>query len=185
MVLLAAQLHRQLLHEYENSTRDMLTGLLNRCAFLKNGATEVDRSIRYGHSLAVIFLDLDNFKQINDSRGHDAGDSALQATAKALLDSLRTSDQVARLGGDEFAALLPEIGYNAAIDAGALMASRIELALIDFSPAKVSIGVAWFGRSDRAFPEMLKAADNLMYEAKEGGKGTLRSRGFAESRQGD
>lgn len=176
IVLLAAQVHRQIVREHEDAARDPLTGLQNRRAFLRDGATEIERATRYEHPLAIVFLDLDDFKQLNDTRGHDAGDAALKATGVALLGAMRASDRVARLGGDEFVALLPEIEYNAAIDAGHKLADRIKKVLRDFQPVGVSIGVAWFGKADRSFPEMLKVADELMYQAKENGKGTLLSR---------
>ena len=179
VALLAAQVRLQLEREHELATSDPLTRLQNRRAFLDAGAFEVDRSKRYGHPLAVVFLDLDDFKQLNDTKGHDAGDTALRATAGALLGVLRSSDRVARMGGDEFAVLLPEIGYDAAIDAGQKISIAVNNALRDFPPVRGSIGVAWFEDAHHTFPAMLKAADELMYEAKESGKGDMRSRRFA------
>lgn len=90
VALLAAQVRLQFEREHEHATRDVLTGLTNRRAFLEEGAAEVERSKRYAHPLAVIFLDLDDFKQLNDTKGHDAGDAALRATARALLGALRS-----------------------------------------------------------------------------------------------
>lgn len=179
VALLAAQVRLLLEREYARATRDVLTGLRNRRNFLNVGASEVDRSKRYAHPLTVIFLDLDNFKQLNDTKGHDAGDAALQATAKALVGALRTSDRIARLGGDEFAILLPEVGYDAAVGAGRKISDALNKALRDFPPVSGSIGVAWFGEVDRTFPAMLKMADDLMYEVKESGKGDMLSRRFA------
>ena len=89
------------------SHHGVLTGLQNRRAFLDVGESETERSKRYARSLSVVSLDLDNFKQLNDTKGHDVGYVALRVTAKALLGTLRASDRVARLGGDEFAILLP------------------------------------------------------------------------------
>ena len=178
VALLAAQVRFHFEQEHEHATRDALTGLINRRAFLEAGLSEVERSERYSHSLAVIFLDLDNFKQLNDTRGHEAGDAALQATAQALVRALRISDRVARLGGDEFAVLLPEIAYDEAVEAGSKLNLVVNGALRNFPPVTGSIGVAWFGKVDRAFPEMLRAADELMYEVKEQGKANMRSRRF-------
>lgn len=185
VAFLAAQVHLQLEREYERATQDALTGLKNRRAFLVAGTSEIERSKRYAHPLAVIFLDLDDFKQLNDTQGHDAGDAALRATATALLGTLRASDQVARLGGDEFAVLLPEIGYDAAVEAGHKISVAIGDALRDFPPVSVSVGVAWFGEVDQTFPEMLKAADELMYAVKESGKNGMRSRNFAAMDKSD
>lgn len=128
--------------------------------------------------MTVIFLDLDDFKQLNGTKGHDAGDAALQAAAKALLSTLRANDWVARLGGDEFAVLLPEIGYEEAVEAGHKISVAVNKALHDFLPVRGSIGIAWFGRVDCTFSAMLKAADELMYEAKASGKNNIRSQSF-------
>jgi diguanylate cyclase (GGDEF)-like protein len=102
----------------------------------------------------------------------------LRTTAKALVGDLRSSDRVARLGGDEFAVLLPEIGYEQALEAGRKIAMSVDRALGAFPPVRASIGVAWFGQADRAFPAMLKAADDLMYEVKKSGKDDMLSRRF-------
>ena len=179
VALLAAQVRLQLDREHQRATRDALTGLQNRRAFLEAGASEVDRSRRYQHPLAVIFLDLDDFKQLNDTRGHDAGDAALRATADALRAALRSSDQVARLGGDEFAVLLPETGYEAAVETGRKIFAAVSSALGEFPPVRASIGVAWFAHADRSFPAMLNAADELMYEVKHSGKNEMRPRRVA------
>lgn len=185
VALLAAQVRRQFEREHDLATRDGLSGLQNRRSFLEVGEAEVERSKRYAHPLAVIFLDLDDFKQINDSQGHDAGDAALRATAKALLRALRTSDRVARLGGDEFAVILPEIGYDAAVEAARKISAAANQALAVYPPVKASIGVAWFGEADRLFTAMLKAADELMYEVKESGKNDMRCRRFAAINESD
>ncbi len=160
--------------EREIASRDALTGLLNRRAFFEAGNAEADRSRRYGHPLAVAFLDLDNFKRLNDSRGHEAGDRALKAVAKCLVGSLRTTDRLARLGGDEFAVLLPEISYDAATDAGHKIAIAADTTLKEFPPVSISIGIAWFERAEGDFPAMLDAADSLMYEIKQEGKHGMR-----------
>lgn len=178
VAILAAQVRIQFVREHEHATRDALTGLLNRRAFVDAGDSEVKRALRYGHPLAVVFLDLDNFKQLNDTKGHDAGDTALKATAGALLSALRTSDLVARLGGDEYAVLLPEIEYNEAVEAGQKLASAVNNELHAFPGLSGSIGVAWFEKADRTFSEMVKAADELMYEVKARGKNALLPRRF-------
>jgi len=178
VALLAAQVRLLLEREHSHAREDALTGMQNRRAFLEAGAAEVERSKRYPHPLAVIFLDLDDFKRLNDTKGHDAGDAALCSAAWALRSVLRSSDQIARLGGDEFGILLPEIGYDAAIEAGRKISGAVNAVLEDFPPVGASVGVAWFEDSGRLFPAMLKAADELMYEVKESGKGHVRSRRF-------
>jgi diguanylate cyclase (GGDEF)-like protein len=179
VAILAAQVKSQLDKEHEHATRDGLTGLMNRRTFVKTGESEVVRSRRYRHTMAVLFMDLDQFKVLNDSKGHDAGDAALKATAQGLRSVLRDTDRVARLGGDEFAILLPEIAYDEAIDAGRKISVAVNAALVDYRPVTVSTGIAWFGSAEGSFVDMLKAADQLMYEAKSSGKGLVRSRQFS------
>ena len=132
VAVLASQVRVLFEREHKHATLDALTGLFNRRAFLDAGAAEIERSRRYSHQLAVVFLDLDRFKQLNDTRGHDAGDLALQTTAKALLGALRSTDLVARLGGDEFAILLPEVGYDKAEEAGRKISVAVNAALAGF-----------------------------------------------------
>ena len=139
------------------------TQLPNRRAFFIAGASEVERSMRYAHHLTVIFIDLDNFKQLNDTRGHDAGDSALKAIGGVLAGSVRSNDRLARLGGDEFAVLLPEISSDAAEEAGLKIFSVVKRALQNFPPTGVSIGVAWFDKANEPFSEIVKAADEFIY----------------------
>ncbi len=161
------------MREHKRATHDVLTGLINRRAFVEAGATESARARRYRHSLAVAFLDLDNFKQLNDTHGHQTGDNALRAAALAATGALRNSDIVARLGGDEFAILLPETGFAAAQEVGEKLSKAVNGALSIFPPVACSIGVACFEKSDRQFSEMLQAADELMYEVKANCKGSV------------
>ena len=176
--LLVSKIRQQLLKEHDLAFHDPLTGLLNRRAFLEAGANEVLRSSRYDRPLTVVFMDLDHFKQLNDTMGHDAGDLALRATARTLQEVLRQSDRIGRLGGDEFAVLLPEIGYAESIEAGEKILHALNLALDKYPPVNVSIGVAWFSRAKPAFPEMVKAADELMYEAKQNATIHMQARKF-------
>lgn len=178
VTLLVAELHRQMEREHAQATQDALTHLSNRRAFEEAGESEIDRSQRYAHSLALVFLDLDDFKCLNDTHGHEAGDAALQTCARTLLATLRSSDHVARIGGDEFAVLLPELDYAAASEAGRKICASLELALKPFPPVKASVGVAWFESADRPFVDMLKAADELMYAAKQHGKGQTKIQRF-------
>lgn len=180
VALLTAEIRVLLTREYEQASQDALTGLQNRRAFLEVGSAEIERAKRYSHPLAVIFIDLDNFKKLNDKSGHEAGDAALQATARALSCALRSSDRVARLGGDEFAVLLPEIKYDATVDTVRKLASVVNRALGKFPPVGASLGVAWFGEMDRAFTDMLSVADKLMYQVKASGKGAILARQVTE-----
>lgn len=160
-------------NEHECAHTDALTQLPNRRAFLEAGEQEIERSSRYRHPIAVIFLDLDDFKALNDTRGHEIGDCALRATAKAIRGALRASDVVARMGGDEFAILLPETPFDAAGEATKKIAANVKRVLKPYAPADISIGMAWYDAAKVPFPEMLKAADALMYQAKQDGKGKI------------
>ena len=178
VAFLTSKVRLLLSRERELAIHDPLTGLMNRRALFEVGEAEADRHRRYGHTLAVAFLDLDNFKKLNDSKGHVAGDKALEAVATALKGAVRKTDLVARFGGDEFAVLLPEIEYDNAVDAAAKIAAVVNLSLAKFSPVSVSVGVAWFDDAGIGFPAMLKAADELMYDIKKEGKHGTRARCF-------
>jgi len=155
---------------------DPLTDLCNRRKFTEEFEKSLQTAIRYGHENALLFLDLDEFKDINDTSGHKAGDDLLKAVAKTLIKVTRFTDLVARLGGDEFAILLPEIDGKGA----QTLAKKIlsELAQIDLSYGTVkhkvssSIGIVHFPLQSATIHELLGFADLAMYKAKSSGKGT-------------
>jgi len=166
------------------SHHDSLTGLFNRRRFEEELRRQLAYTRRYGKGGALLMLDLDRFKQINDELGHAAGDRALCHVAELLRDNLRASDTVARdvdptvarLGGDEFVALLPEVDEAGAAAAGERLARALsETALrIDGREVelRVSIGVATFDEHGRpGEQDLLAAADRAMYVAKAGGGG--------------
>jgi diguanylate cyclase (GGDEF)-like protein len=136
-----AQLQVQFNTAQKTARCDPLTGLLNKRAFSDAGFMEVERSKRYDHPLAVLFLDLDHFKQLNDTQGHAAGDDAFLAVSSALLATLRSNDQLGRLGGDEFAILLPEISHDGASEAGRKILTAVNEKLKHYVPVTSSIGV--------------------------------------------
>ncbi len=182
---LAGRIRTLLEREAALATQDSLTGLLNQRAFYQAGQAESDRASRYAHPMAVVFLDLDEFKTINDTRGHEVGNEALVAVGEALKKSLRATDAVARLGGDEFAVLLHEIDEQSAVQAARKISEAIEAALKEYPPVSASIGVVWYERPKGDFKPMLQAADAEMYEVKHGGKGTFRVRKFVHREAGD
>jgi diguanylate cyclase (GGDEF)-like protein len=173
-----SQLRLQFERERVHATHDMLTGLKNRRGFVEAGNFEIERSKRYGRPLSVIYLDLDNFKQLNDMRGHDVGDAALTAIAHSLRSTLRTNDLLARLGGDEFAMLLPEIGAEAALEVGDKIRIAVNNALREFSPVTASIGVIRLAKVTWTLDAIMKVADELMYEVKKSGKNNLSFRHY-------
>ncbi len=175
---LTAITRKALAEQTELATLDALTGLPNRRSFVSAGKAELLRAIRYSRPLAVIFIDLDDFKALNDAEGHETGDTALKAVAFSLRKSLRETDHVARLGGDEFVVLLPEISENQASHAANKIAAKIASSLLPYAPVSASIGVAWFEKPQGEFSDMLVAADKLMYEVKHDEKRGMRTRAF-------
>jgi diguanylate cyclase (GGDEF)-like protein len=155
------------------SNTDPLTGLFNRRHFGQRLSEETRRAQRYGHAASVLWVDIDRLKAINDDFGHKAGDGALVAVSRALLDNVRNVDVVARIGGDEFAVLLPE---TAAAQASAL--SQRVLTEVAWqgdllaSGLAISIGVAELNTAtDLESGDLLVAADNALYRAKAAGGG--------------
>ena len=145
---------------------DPLTGAANARAFYEATETQISLLKRYQRPFSILYLDIDNFKQINDVRGHSAGDAALQDLVSTLKHDLRMADTITRLGGDEFAILLAEA------DAGAaeVVSSRIQSAIRTKLPYTCSIGVLTCSTPPRSVDDLVEIADNLMYEAKRAGK---------------
>ncbi|MDN3518687.1 diguanylate cyclase [Aquisalimonas lutea] len=159
---------------------DILTGLANRRLLRERTAQAVQEAERTGHPVAVFMLDLDNFKMINDSLGHDAGDELLTEVANRLRRSARDDDTVARLGGDEFVVLAPGTGREdaARLAEGMMEALRHPIALASRSvAARPSIGIALAGADGRNPDTLLSAADAAMYAAKASGRNCYRFHG--------
>ena len=160
------------------ATYDMLTDLPNRRTLTERMENAVTIARRNNGIFAVLFLDLDGFKMINDSLGHSAGDEVLKAFAQRLLQCVRGGDTVARLGGDEFVVLLT--GIHSAADADVMAASVIERMLkgvwTDGQPLQVvpSVGISLYPQDGDNVEALIKNADAAMYEAKRGGRGTYR-----------
>jgi diguanylate cyclase (GGDEF)-like protein len=153
---------------------DGLTGLPNRSLFSKLLSQSISEAHRYNRQLAVAFLDLDRFKQINDTLGHEAGDQLLQEVAVRLKDCVRESDTVARLGGDEFVVLLPELSdgaYAATVAQKILLLVAKAFTLIgqEFR-VTASIGISTYPQDGLDEQTLTKNADIAMYQAKAEGK---------------
>ena len=166
---LQAEIARSALH-------DPLTGLPNRRLFLERLDAAVARQHRSGTPFAMLFLDLDGFKQINDSRGHQVGDGVLTAVGERIIGVLRSVDTGARIGGDEFAVLLHDTDPTGAL----LVAGRVQAALaepLDLDGADVSIrasvGIATSSVDFRSSEDILHEADTAMYRAKNAEPGTI------------
>jgi diguanylate cyclase (GGDEF)-like protein len=153
---------------------DGLTTLPNRRLFSKLLGQSINQAHRYDRHLAVLFLDLDRFKNVNDSLGHEAGDQLLQEVATRLKACLRSSDTVARVGGDEFVALLPELNeekYVATVAQKILSAVARPFVLLDQEfRVTASIGISTYPQDGLDEQTLIKNADIAMYQAKEKGK---------------
>jgi two-component system chemotaxis response regulator CheY len=156
---------------------DSLTGALNRRAMEEIALRETSRSMRHGHPLCMIVLDVDHFKHLNDTRGHAAGDCALQALVLQVKNILRKNDQIARTGGEEFTILLPDSSVSAGILAAERVRQAIESLEVTFEnqPLRftVSAGVAQFDPDQGSWENMMRRADSAMYEAKEHGRNAV------------
>jgi diguanylate cyclase (GGDEF)-like protein/PAS domain S-box-containing protein len=160
-----SRLERRLRHLADH---DDLTGLINRRRFQEELERHLAQGRRYGMSGALLLLDLDGFKGVNDTHGHSAGDRVLQAVADALRDRLRESDIVARLGGDEFAVLLPREDPEAAGQVSRALEEAIpaEVRTPNGTALRVSVGSAPFQDDVQSVDDVLSAADAAMYAAK-------------------
>ena len=149
---------------------DPLTGLRNRRLFEHDLKLQVGRCQRYGEQAALMVIDLDYFKQVNDLHGHKVGDEALRAVSRTLTRRLRTTDLVARLGGDEFAALLPHMDRDGAEHVAEDLASVIAACTVDAGDAIVhlsgSVGFALIDSQARNDEQILVEADRAMYATK-------------------
>ncbi len=171
---LLSELREALVKAEKLARVDSLTGITNRGYFVELASIELNRALRHQSHLTLAYLDIDNFKEINDQFGHTVGDRLLQLVAQTIKEQLRQSDVVARLGGDEFAILLPETDYESA----AIALRRIQNILLTLMQqnnwaATFSIGAVTFTRSPSSVEFMLDQADRLMYNSKHRGKNRL------------
>ncbi len=152
---------------------DELTGLYNRRHLLELSEREFNMARRYQHPISIIFLDLDDFKQINDLYGHAAGDQALRAVAKRARACIRSVDVLARYGGEEFTILLPETDNSTALEVGERLRREIAASTIETEQGAISltasVGVATTHAPPSDLAYLIDQADRAMYEAKQGG----------------
>jgi diguanylate cyclase (GGDEF)-like protein len=161
------------------ATTDNLTGAANRHEFFRMADLELRRAKRYGHALTVIMLDIDYFKSINDTHGHQAGDAVLKALSALVRAALRDTDIFGRLGGEEFAAVLPETDIQGGVPVAerlrrelAGLTVRLRDAALRFT---VSIGVSEVRPSDRLIEDTINRADEALYKAKRMGRNRVES----------
>ena len=168
-LLLAAQSELKAL-----ANTDPLTGMPNRRRFFELGNIELERFKRYERNVSMLIIDLDHFKSINDSHGHDAGDAVLVAFSSAVHKCLRSADILGRIGGEEFGILLPETALEDAKVIGSRvnnlireMRVKTESAVLGIS---ISVGVAQAEKQDHDLESLIKRADNALYQAKNMGR---------------
>ncbi len=156
------------------ATTDPLTGLCNRIRFFSLTRAEIQRADRYGRPLALAMVDIDHFKLVNDTHGHECGDQLLRAFAEMCRATLRHQDVVARLGGEEFALLLPETTHDRALHLAERLRGKAELLeLPDTTPAPhitISVGVSEVFAGETEPDAALARADQALYAAKRGGR---------------
>lgn len=154
---------------------DPLTGLYNRGYLVARVREEWSRAARFGHELSLLFIDLDDFKLVNDHLGHEVGDRVLAAVARVLKESSRTFDCAARYGGDEFVLVLPETGAEGAAAVARRIQERLSAYAKEFGPPLegllgASIGIAAYPAHAATWSDLLRIADRAMYGAKRSGK---------------
>ncbi|MDH3496282.1 MAG: GGDEF domain-containing protein [Gemmatimonadota bacterium] len=176
VTLLVTRLGKTLVEARAMARTDFLTGTLNSRAFHQLADAELTRQRRYRRPLTLVYVDLDNFKTVNDSLGHSAGDALLRAVAATIATSLRATDALARLGGDEFLVLLPETDAPAA----RTLVDRLQTILTERVrqgdwPVTVSMGVVTCPQAPASVDALIQLADSQMYVAKQRGKNRIAS----------
>jgi diguanylate cyclase (GGDEF)-like protein len=175
LAYMTSQLRALVDWEREVARTDFVTGLPNTRAFYEALGVELSRSRRTRTAVTLAYLDIDEFKQVNDQFGHDAGDRALREIAQTIRGNLRDPDLLARLGGDEFAILLPATDR---VEAQAVL-GRLQAKLQEGGAAKrwrtpFSLGAVTCANGAYGADDLIRAADNLMYEVKQAGKNASR-----------
>lgn len=156
----------------QQAETDKLTGIYNRHHFETSLELEIQRARRYGASLALLMIDVDNFKQLNDSYGHLVGDRMLYRLARECESCLRTSDVFCRYGGDEFVIIAPETSAQAAVTMARRMRKNIDALGMDqsFGTLGISIGIAIWEDKFKTNDDFIAAADSALYQAKSAGR---------------
>jgi len=153
---------------------DPLTGCQNRRSFHEFANNEFERTQRYGNSTCIIAIDIDNFKEVNDTYGHASGDEVIKQLVKICLSGIRSSDHLGRLGGEEFAIILIETKISDATNVAEKIRKAFEEASIEIGTRHIgctaSFGVAQVLKTDNNILETLNRADTLMYQAKDAGR---------------
>lgn len=177
---LLARLHIHLISETKLAHTDYLTGALNARAFYERVGEELDRARRYQRPFAIAYFDLDNFKEINDSFGHAAGDTTLKRVADVIRANTRCTDVVARLGGDEFALLLPETDEEAGLLLERLHGLLTHELEKDEEVITFSMGSTVFLSAPPSVEDAIRLVDEAMYRVKKDGKNAMEFNAYQE-----
>jgi diguanylate cyclase (GGDEF)-like protein len=175
VTFLLSTLRRALEHEKELSSTDYLTGAVNSRVFYDSMQTEINRTQRYKNPFTIAYIDLDNFKMVNDEFGHATGDQVLRFVVDRVQKHLRKTDVVTRLGGDEFALLLPETNQESA----QVVLSKLQYDILagmqqNNWPVTLSIGVLTCIDAPSEAEEIIRMVDDLMYSVKHGSKNGIK-----------
>ncbi len=175
ITLLLSALRKAMIREGELARSDYLTGAVNSRFFYELTQIEINRFQRFQHPFTLAYLDLDNFKMVNDHFGHLIGDQVLRTVVSSLKNNIRKTDVVARLGGDEFALLLPETNEESA----RITLSKIQIALLEAMrqsnwPITLSIGVVTCTAAPQGIDELVRMTDELMYSVKRNNKNAIK-----------
>jgi len=174
MSLLFSALRKTLDSEKSRASTDPLTGALNRRSFFGLAEHELNRSRRYNQPLTLAYIDLDNFKDVNDQKGHHVGDELLIAVVTTLAGNIRSTDILSRFGGDEFVLLLPETRSEAALPFLTKIHDHLQQTMLSNNwPVTFSIGAVTYLNAPENMDEIICRADVLMYEVKRSGKNKL------------
>ena len=174
IIYILSMLKTTLRIQTELSNHDPLTNVFNTRAFYRITAQEKERARRYQHPLTICFIDVDDFKLINDQFGHSTGDMLLKIVADTIAKNIRSMDIVARMGGDEFTLLLPETDEKQAENAICKIRLLLDNAMkTNHWQVTFSMGVVSYYSPPVSVDEMLKKADALMYKAKKNGKNLI------------
>ena len=173
------QLEKRIEDLYVMATTDALTGIDNRRNLLEKVQLEIDRALRYGLTVAFLMMDIDHFKVVNDTYGHDAGDRVLQRVGALLHETVRAPDHVGRLGGEEFGILLTNVTPQLGAEIAEQMRRKVAALVVTYGDAEisftVSIGVAGLlVDAENPLLDLIKRADTAMYDAKKGGRNCVR-----------
>lgn len=179
MSVLFSALKKNLENEKTLASHDSLTGALNRRSFFDLAEHEINRSRRYDLPFTVAYIDLDNFKSINDTLGHRTGDEVLITVVSTIRTNMRSTDILARFGGDEFVILLPETsGESASTFLRKIHAHLNDTATLKNWPVTFSIGAATYIEAPQSVDEVVQQADELMYSVKRSSKNRVLHREF-------